>query len=451
MDEYAKIEVKARKGMPSAKIFQFFEEMMDSKYKTDLKDLKDRRKPRTMTEFLMEFLNRKFGIEKLAMKNLGRILPTLKSLVSENHPYACLFARLLQIFHPDPIPYNLALYLVKARYEFQPLIEKADKYKEVLEGKKNPAQQTAEKKTHHDAKFEQAATGGEALIIDVLDHIQILFENDPESGTIVLEKIYPEKVSLNDFIAFVITNKMKKKGKRPEDIFNKLDKDKGGSIDGEEFIKGAKNELDLWISNENIIKFFQEVDTSGNGEIELDEFQAIINFEKYEKAAKNLDYVVKKEKFLNALVDVYEFRQVRDSAYLRQTLIDHNIEHLNIIDFAKAVNGIDPELNSAKVMELYNECLKLSQSPDIGIDKEIFVKIMLKYGVGQLGLGTFAIKELLGTLEERKFVVDISLNEDKASPTKSRHNTKKRSRALTRPEKAEEKSPDIVKTEESNR
>mmetsp|Transcript_12701 Transcript_12701/g.12819 ORF Transcript_12701/g.12819 Transcript_12701/m.12819 type:complete len:182 (+) Transcript_12701:1266-1811(+) len=178
-------------------------------------------------------------------------------------------------------------------------------------------------------------------------------------------------------------------------------------------------------------------------------FKQLLTLRNTKRQQKTWTMLSKKEKFLNALVDVYEFRQVRDSAYLRQTLIDHNIEHLNIIDFAKAVNGIDPELNSAKVMELYNECLKLSQSPDIGIDKEIFVKIMLKYGVGQLGLGTFAIKELLGTLEERKFVVDISLNEDKASPTKSRHNTKKRSRALTRPEKAEEKSPDIVKTEES--
>lgn len=48
--------VKNAKPMTYQNVFKLFENMMDQKYEVDKKDLKDRRVPRTMTEFLMEYL-----------------------------------------------------------------------------------------------------------------------------------------------------------------------------------------------------------------------------------------------------------------------------------------------------------------------------------------------------------------------------------------------------------
>lgn len=242
LDQFSKVEVRSERPMSYVNLFRFFEDMMDNKHKTDLKDLQDRRRPRSMTEFLMEYLNRRFGIESLAMKTLGQLLPALKSLANEGHPYARLFARLLQIFHPDPVPYNLSLYLVKARIEFHHYIEKAEKIKEALSLKPN---KESSNKTHGKAAYEHAGTGGEAMIVDIIDHIYMLFEEDPESGTLMIEKICPDKVDFNDFVAFLIANKMRKKGKKPEDIFLQLDKDHGGSLDAVEFIQGAKGDLEV--------------------------------------------------------------------------------------------------------------------------------------------------------------------------------------------------------------
>ncbi|CAG9318928.1 unnamed protein product [Blepharisma stoltei] len=413
MDQYSKVETKTAKLMNYSNIFTFLEEMMDSKYKTDLRDLKDKRKPRSMTEFLMEFLNRRFGIENLAMKTLSQILPTLKNLVDENHPYACFFARLLQIFHPDPVPYNLSLYLVRARMEFHPLIEKADKLKETIGF--NLSKEAQQKNTTHGrAQFDYAGTGGEAMVIDVIKHAYLLFEEDPESGTLFFEKICPERVNFNDFIAFLISNKMRKKGKRPEELFHKLDKERTNSISAQIFIDGAKNDLELWISNENIQNFFQQLDSSGNGEVDLNEFTAVINIDKYTKCTTHLDYIVTKEKFLNALIDVYEFRQIRDGAFLRQTLMQNSLVLMDFETFAETIKLIDNEVSQRKIEDLHSEALSVSVEPHIGVDSDAFVKIALRHGIGNYGLGSFAIRELLDALRERQFVVDIAL--DKGEP-----------------------------------
>ncbi|CAG9318926.1 unnamed protein product [Blepharisma stoltei] len=410
MENYKKVETKLEKPMSYINIFRFLEEMMDNKYKTDKKDLKDKRKPRSMTEFMMEYLNRRFGIEFLAIKTLCQILPAIKSLVDERHPYGCFYARLLQIFHPDPVPYNLSLYLVRARYDFNPFVEKADRFKETLGFRPNKEiklKQTTYGKVAHD----YAGTGGEAMLVDIIDYVYNLFQEDPESGTLLLEKICPEKVVFNDFIGFLIANKMRKKGKRPEELFNKLDKNHGGTLDGQEFIEGAKKDLELWISDVNIIKFFQEVDISKHGEITQEEFFSVVNVEKYTKCTKSLDYVVTKERFLNALIDVYEFRQIRDGAFLRQSLAEYGLNLMNPTTFIETVKIIDPKISTIKIADLHKEAIAICKHFK-GIDKDTFVKIALRHGIGGYGLGSFAIRELLDVLGKRQFVVDISLKPD---------------------------------------
>ena len=113
MHTYKKNCIKGEKPMGYLNIFRFFEEMMDKKYEVDTGDLKAKRKPRTMTEFLIEHLNRMFGLKKIAYRHLAQIMPALNQLVVEKQPYGTLFSRLLQIFHPSPIMFPLAMYITK--------------------------------------------------------------------------------------------------------------------------------------------------------------------------------------------------------------------------------------------------------------------------------------------------------------------------------------------------
>ena len=63
-------------------VFNFLEDIMDKKYETDMRDIKDHRQMRSMTEFVMESLQRQFGIQALALKFLrqvhSRLLPNFQ-------------------------------------------------------------------------------------------------------------------------------------------------------------------------------------------------------------------------------------------------------------------------------------------------------------------------------------------------------------------------------------
>jgi hypothetical protein len=49
--------------MSISNVFRLFEDLMDKKYETDICDIAASRQTRTMTEFLMEYLNRNFGLK----------------------------------------------------------------------------------------------------------------------------------------------------------------------------------------------------------------------------------------------------------------------------------------------------------------------------------------------------------------------------------------------------
>jgi hypothetical protein len=83
MSLFNKQGAKNEKPMAYLNIFRFFEEMMDKKFEVDNQDLSDHRRPRTMTEFMMEHLNRMFGLKKLAIRHLSQIMPALNNMVNE--------------------------------------------------------------------------------------------------------------------------------------------------------------------------------------------------------------------------------------------------------------------------------------------------------------------------------------------------------------------------------
>ena len=392
--EYEKIDKRVT-PMSTVNFFKILEEMMDKKYSTDSKDLSEKRKPRSMTEFVSEFLQLKFGIKHLAQDALAKLLVALKQLVERKHPYAQFYARLLQIFEKDPVPYELSLYLVRARKKFVELVETANKFK------------FSQGITKRQPTDDQLADGGEAMLNDVLSLVQKEFQEDTTSGTLMFKLLKPASVTFVDYVCFVISYKMKKAGRRPEDIFNLLEKDTGGSIDAEEFISGTRSSLDLWLSDEEIKKFFREVDKSGDGEIDTHEFLECINFERYEACVKSPEYTVSKCCYLNCLIEVFNFRQLKDATEIEQILESQNIQELDFKKFEEVIVSLDKSIPPERIYELFNEALKLTEGESL-VPNQVFVKVCVKNGVGGYGLGPFRIRELQQQLEERKYSVGES-------------------------------------------
>ena len=377
--------VATDKPLTYLNIFKFFEELMDAKFEVDSKDLKARRKPRGMTEFLMEHLNRQFGIKALAMKFLGQLVPGIQLLYNENLPYAVLFARFLQVFSPDPIPFQLSLFLTRVRIDFHRLMEKFSKEREK---KAAPAKKTkgAQPKTHGRAAYELAATGGEAYTSDVLMLIYDLFDNDHPSGELALELLRPEKVSHSDYVLFKLCHKMAKLGMNPEGVFNLIDADHGGSIDEEEFVKGIQSSLELWIPETEIRSVFGELAT--DGVLSKHSFLARCSFDWYYAVVRGDDFITTKCEFLTALITVFERRVREDTGMLIALYETKHEDPLSKPTLSELLRDIDPVNTPDRIEAIWN--FGMEQAGDSpGLTQPAFLKTMLKYRSGQLAQTVF--------------------------------------------------------------
>lgn len=58
-----------------------------------------------------------------------------------------------------------------------------------------------------------------------------LFIGDGEAGKQVVKMLRPNKVSVEDYVLFLISHRMVKMGVTPDDIFTMIDADGGGTLD----------------------------------------------------------------------------------------------------------------------------------------------------------------------------------------------------------------------------
>ena len=420
MISFKLIEGKTDRPMTYLNVFKFLEDIMDKKYETDVRDTKDLRQMRSMTEFVMESLQRQFGIQALALKFLGQFIPGFYQIFNEGHKYAIFFARLLQLFHPEPVPYSLALFLVKARMDFHPLI---DKYERVIhdQGQKK-ALDKKKAETHGRSAYEAAGTGGLAFVSDVIELVYTMFAGDRVSGTRALEIMKPENISQEDFVCFKICHKMAKLGNTPEMIFNLLDKDGGGTISDKEFITGIKKDLDLWISDNNIIKLLVLLDPTGKGEVSKEIFTFKINMKTFADWGKSPNWTISKATFLTGMVEIYKHNQRKLSAHVNPNFGRFGRPGLNKDEFEELLLMYEPTLSVYEIEKLFIESLAIDPAAG-GASFRSTCSIMSKYGFGFLR--PFKIKELMAELSGRKSTIDVSLSmpADGAFHKKGKSNT----------------------------
>lgn len=383
---YKSLENKSDRPMSYINVFKFLEELMDKKFELDKQSAIEGKELIGLPDFVFQHLLKTFGIQPLALKFLGQFIPGLHEIYSQGQEYAIFYARLLQIFHGDPVPFSLALYLVKARMDFHPLI---DRYERIQ-------QEQGKKSSNYDkSAYEAAGTGGLAQLGDVVELVYTLFSSDKESGEKALELMKPGKVSIEDFVAFKICHKMAKIGKTPEMIFAIIDKDQGGTIDVGEFIEGTKEDLDLWISDTNITKLLVKLDKENKGEISKEAFMEKINMKFLIECNKNPAWVVTKASFLIALLEVYKFKQRKMAAHL-YPICESAGNVVEKEEFVKMVEGYEPNLSTENAEKLFEEAKRKNGPADFdGISE-----VVSKYGLGDLK--AFKVRELTQELTKRK-------------------------------------------------
>ena len=388
IQSYKSLENKAEKPMSYINVFKFLEDMMSRKFDADKQCVNDGKPISSIPEFVLESLMKTYGIQSLALKFLAQFIAGFHAIYADGHPYAIFFARLLQIFHSDPISFSLAVYLVKVRMDFHTLIDRYERI-QIEHGKKDILQKAD---AYGRSAYEAAGTGGLAQLGDAIELIYTLFAGDKEAGEKALELLRPGKVSIEDFVAFKICHKMAKLGKTPEMIFTLLDKDQGGTIDVGEFITGTKGDLDLWISDTNVTKLLVQLDTSGTGEISKEAFMEKINMKFLIECNKSNVWVVTKANFLIALVEVAKYKQRKVLAHLHPKCISA----LEQEAFNQIIAEYDPNSTPENTEKLFEEAKHKEEAADFANTGDV----ICKYGMGEMK--PFKNRELVQEVNRRK-------------------------------------------------
>ena len=399
--QYNQINSSTEKPLSFINVLKFLEELMDKKFESDKQEVSENKPVTSMPEFMMEFLIKTYGIQSLALKFLSQFIGGFYDIYKEGNKYAAFFARILQIFHPEPAPLSLAVYIVRARMDFHPLIDTYER-SILLSEKKNDAGRNA---------FDNAGCGGKAFLGDTIELIYALFQDDPSGGEMALELIKPEKVSVEDYVAYKICHKMAKIGKTPEMIFNLLDKDAGGTVDCKEFISGTKGDLDLWISDGNVEKLMEALDANHSKEISKESFMSKINMKFLLDCNKNPSWTVSKCSFLSALLDVFSSKQRKLLRVLHEKSRPSGT--FNKQQFTSSLLDLDPNLDSQTIDKMYDE----AKDKGAEVNLQVASEVASKYSLGDLR--SFKSRELLQELQRRR-IMNSTEDETVSVSTKSK-------------------------------
>lgn len=342
-----KIDFTNVRAMSRISVILLFENLLDEKFDQDQRDLSSNRSPRPVTEFLLEYMSRRHGLQAMATKKLAQFVLGLIGLYSCGNMYAKVMCGMFNIVRQEPMHANFAVFLTHIRWLFQGLKEKR---RRPAERQRSSSNAPLPKQDYRREKFVNIDTGGSAPLVFVCDLIYSVFKDFPANGELLLRLIKPAELAIEDFIIFKICHKMAQDGCSPEDLFKRLDLDHGGTIDHSEFQKGIQQLMGLWLSSEDLERAMDRI-SPGEAEITKEQFARVISFDTYYNSPALREVNVSGADFLLSLMNVYQsVLEECGNAYRSVT----NREEIELTDFEAAIRLFDPTQSRLDIVRIYN-------------------------------------------------------------------------------------------------
>lgn len=356
--------------MSTQKILKLFEEMMDLKHAQDLRDLQERRKPKSVPEFFIDFLNRSFGLKHLALKSLNQIMP---ALVSVNCPgFLELFCRLLQIKNNQPAGFTISLFLAKIRVEFNALVNKTAG-KVGKSGKGNLNSQNLGK-----------VEGGVAFLSDVFVLVYSLFDKNRAARSLFIQFLQPESISAQEYFLFHVCFKMARMPISSEELFDLINSKKQNYLQINTLVNGMSRVLDLGLNTETLKIIIDILDSQNSGRVSKETFTLKLNQKTYLKNVNSEKFTISKFKFLACALDIYNKLKEQNLAVFLYKLKDFDQEFSEFYEFKSVIKIFEEGLCEEFLEFLFEEV------GNEGFNKEGLAKVLVEYAVGSKEMKTFS-------------------------------------------------------------
>ena len=199
---------------------------MIEKYKVDKLDIALNRNSRLAIDFAMDFFTVYYGLKTLAQKQINAMVQSLEELYRIKHPYGVFFCRLLNLYHPRPIPTNLSVFLMAVNELFNSCC---------FGIKTNTFAQN----------YEIVQYGGQASIVDVMELVMKICKNNRKTGENIIFSIHKDCENSLEIILMKVCGTLLKTKMKPNKIFELLDQNSKGNLDYQEFVDGIRYTLNI--------------------------------------------------------------------------------------------------------------------------------------------------------------------------------------------------------------
>lgn len=360
-------------------VWKLFEAMMLDKCKMDRLELAMSRQPRTMTEYMLDFVYLHYGLKALALKQLKALIASLEQLYKQGHPYGVLFCRFLGLFHPRPLSYQISIYLLMIQEQFVNLSNKVK-----------------DRPSNFSQTYEIAQYGGQASIIDVMDLVQKICRNNREIGERIITAMHKDRIDKVELSILKICGCMARMGKTSDFIFEILNAERRGrGLEYQDFIDGIRYTLNIWVTQEEAEDLCEYIDQDQTGLITFDSWYQKVNFVEFAEKMYSRVAMITKSDFLNALVDEYE-REIVDDYRVLKNLIKYPV--LNQAAMSSVLLTLDPNLEDEDIDRIYDESRMEDPNTPGGVTPHAVCVTVLKHNIGGYGIGMFDVYALDGSL-----------------------------------------------------
>lgn len=318
----------------SVKLNGFFDDLIAEKMKQDTIRLKDDGIPLQLHTFLLAYIKNLYDLTGDTEKQIASLMVTIVP-ESTPDPLASIIRRMLGLSR-DCFPYHFVYFLTSSINDFNTF--------------KDKSQDTI----HFDKAIE--------LIDSYVSGNKIL-------GAKILFAMRPQSISIEDYVLFHLKKELSKLSYE----FTQL------CDSSQHFIDVATNELNVYVPVD-VLENFKNM-----CEKEFD-----INFDmKIEMSINTLNtskFMIKKHEFLTGMIEIFTEQRLAEAKTLEVRL--KATSEITEEIFQMLINEIDPSVNSEEISKLFAE--SIMDTTEISYIKSInFIQIVMKYGIGGYGVGTF--------------------------------------------------------------
>lgn len=385
-------------AQPVADWLALAEELLEKKMEADTADLGQKKVPADFASFTIEYLLHTKGVKKLAQEALQVFIPTLYRLNRDNSPFAVALSQLLHMFSSSPASIEGAILAVRYSQLFRPLFGKYVKGRE-------------ERHVSAETPGNLAFTGGEALLIDVLNEFYEPLMKDDVSLWHFLRQIKPLKVPVGDYVLSVVHwFAHAKKHMNHHEVWEAIAHGKP-AVTQDEFV----NEMISWglhLSPRILKEAFAALAPGGQLTEEI-----TVNRGEILRKMEPEDFLVTRGSFMLGVLQAMKARIRRNALKLRNQFQVNGSDSLDDSAFTQLAMVWDPALPEEVRPKLH--AVGVAESESTPVDVGGFERTLCSYPAGDLSKLPLHVPELLYLFDPHTCEYDLETGVIKVTTSKT--------------------------------